>query len=233
MIDKFKPTDKVLVLDFDHACYDTDAFLMSEITHRMLRKFNIPVEIWEKSYESAVRLGYSLEQHRSELIKILGYEPYSMEELQAFEAKMNFDKYLYSDVLLFLKEARDKGYKIMLLSFGATDWQNKKVRGVGLDKLVDVIKYTKEARGKMAILKEYIDSSNKVIFVDNNGGDVDEVHKVLPHIETYFMNRVPADAMDAVDDDFLKMRYAESRKIAERHVAFKHKCCHSLTEVVL
>ena len=92
MFSKFNPNDKVLVLDFDHNCYDTDAFLLFEIRQKMLNKFNISAQIWQDAYESAVKIGYSLEQHLKELVKILNYEPCSLKEMKDFEKEINFDK---------------------------------------------------------------------------------------------------------------------------------------------
>ncbi|KKR78435.1 MAG: hypothetical protein UU24_C0037G0007 [Candidatus Nomurabacteria bacterium GW2011_GWA2_40_9] len=152
MIQQFDQKDKVLVLDFDHTCYDTDAFLLFEIRQAMISRFNIPVPVWEESYENAVKTGYSLEQHLEELTRILKYEICSIEEIQNFEKEINFSKYLYPDVLSVLKEAKDRGYKIMLLSFGDPIWQDKKVSGVGFDRIMDIIKYTKEEGSKHRIV---------------------------------------------------------------------------------
>lgn len=232
MITPFKSTDKILVLDFDHTCYDTDAFLLYELRQAMLKKFDIPIKAWEDSYESAVKMGYSLERHRSELIKILKYEPFSVEDIRSFEKEVDFSNYLYKDVIPVLDRAKALGYKMMLLSFGDPVWQSKKVTGVGFDKIMDVIKYTKEEGNKMEVLKKYVNGCKKIIFIENNGRDIDEVHRSLPYVETYFMNRVPVDLMN-VDNDFVKVRYGESRRMAKKQVVFNHKSCSSFNDVVL
>lgn len=232
MISEFSPNDQVLVLDFDHNCYDTEAFLLFEIRQPMLEKWNIPVDAWQESYEVAARTGYSLEAHRDELAKILKYEPFSLAQIQDFEKQMNFSKYLYPDTLPLVASAKQKGYKIMLLSFGSESWQNKKVKGAELDKVVDAIFYTKEHGGKVEVLKNCTENCAKVIFVDNNGIELDEVKKSLPNVETYFMNRVPVEAMHT-DDEFVKMRFNESRKIAMRQAIFEHKRITSFNEIDL
>ncbi|MDQ3076278.1 MAG: HAD family hydrolase [bacterium] len=232
MIPSFNPSDRVLALDFDHNCYDTEAFLLFEIRQRMLEKWNIPVDAWQEAYETAANTGYSLEAHRDELIKILKHEPFSLSDIQEFEKQMNFSKYLYPDVLPLLIKAKEKGYKTMLLSFGAESWQDKKVKGVGLDKLMDVIFYTKEHGGKVDVLKNYAEDCAKVIFVDNSGRELDEVKKELQKVETYFMNRVPIEAMQT-DDEFVKMRFNESRKIAIRQAVFEHTRVTTFNEIEL
>ena len=120
----------------------------------------------------------------------------------------------------------------MIISFGDPAWQQKKIAGVELDKFVDYIKYTKEEGNKLDVLKKYTGDCKKVIFVDNSGPDVDKVGQMMPEVQTYFMNRVPADAM-VTDDEFMKMRYAESRKMAESQVVLKHKRCSTLKEITL
>ncbi len=229
---QFSPNEKVLFLDFDHTCYDTDMFLMHEIRQPMLKSFNMPDKEWEKSYENAVKAGYSLEQHLEEINKIIQPAPCSEIEIKEFGKTINFDKYLYEDTIPFLKEAREKGYKIMLLSFGAPSWQNKKVLSVGLDRFVDVIKYTKEEGSKIEVLRQFADHDGKIIFVDNNGIDLDAGKKELPNIETYYINR-PHEDMNEKDIEYMKVRHMESRKIAERTLLFTHKKCINLKEVIL
>lgn len=229
---QFAPTDKVLFIDFDHTCYDTDMFLLTEIRQPMLSRFDIPTDKWEESYENAVHAGYSLEQHLIELEKIIDPTPCTEEDMKDFGKKINFNKYLYEDSIPFLKKAKREGYKIMLLSFGAPSWQNKKVLNVGLDKYVDIIKYTKEEGNKVEILRQFANHSGKIIFIDNNGIDLDAVKKECPNIETYYISR-PYEDMSEKDTEYMKIRHMESRKIAERTLLFHHKKCINLREVIL
>jgi len=224
---------KVLALDFDHTLYDTDSFLFFEIRQPMLEKWNISKDIWEQAYENAVKVGYSLEAHHSELCKLLDSEPFSLEELKDFEKNINFTKYLYSDVLPFLDEAKKRGYELVLLSFGAEDWQEKKVRGAGLHKIMDVIKYTKTEGGKKELLKKYEIDAENIIFVENNGFELDAALRLSPRLKTYFINRVIFLLEKGEMSDFMKERYSESRKIAEKSAILPHKRCQSLGEVIL
>ena len=230
---KLNNFDKVLFLDFDHTCYDTDTFLLKEIRQPMLKYFKIPAQEWEKSYEKAVRAGYSLEQHLLELNKITGDKKYSLEKIQSFGQTIKFDKYLYQDVQPFLKKAKEKGYRIILLSFGAPNWQNKKVFGVGLDKLVDEIKYTKKEGSKIEILKKLAENYKKVIFIDNNGMDLDAVHQALSHVQTYYINRSHDGIVGKGNAEYMRIRYMESRKIAERKLSFSHNHCNNFKDIVL
>ncbi len=230
---KFNSNDKLLFIDFDHTCYDTDCFLLKEIRQPMLNNFKIPTQEWEESYEKAVQTGYSLEQHLIELNKISENKKYSLEEIQSFGKTINFNKYLYEDVEPFLQEARDKGYKVVLLSFGAPNWQDKKVLGVGLDKLVDEIKYTKKEGTKINVLKQLAQNYSKVIFIDNNGTDLDAVCGALPNVQTYRIERVHSDITNKEDKEYMRMRYMESRKITERKLAFSHKYCKALKDIIL
>jgi FMN phosphatase YigB (HAD superfamily) len=225
--------NKILFLDFDHTCYDTDTFLLQEIRHPMIKKFKIPTKEWEESYEKAVRVGYSLEQHLIELNKITDNGSCSKEEMESLGRTINFDKYLFKDVVPFLKKVKEKGYRIVLLSFGMPNWQDKKVLGVGLDKLVDVIKYTKKEGGKMEVLRELAINYEKVIFIDNNGIDLDAVHRVLPGVQTYYLSRVHDNLTNTEDAEYMRIRYMESRKIAERKLLFSHNHCMNLKNIIL
>ena len=233
MIKQFKSKDKVLVLDFDHTCYDTDDFLLNEIRQPMLNRFKIPADIWEKSYKEALKVGYTLEQHRKELIKIKCPESFSLAEIKTFGQAIKFDGYLYSDVIPFIKEAKRKGYRVILLSFGATSWQDAKVFGSGLNKFMDNISYLTKEFGKVDVLKRCAPNCKEVIFVDNKVGDLDAVRKALPHVKTYLINRVPDYAKNAGGSEDIRIRFLESRMIAEAPVSEVHKRCRTLTEVVL
>jgi len=235
MSTQFNPKDKIIVLDFDHTCYDTDDFLLVEIRCPMLSRFDIPVDAWEQSYRRAADIGYSLEQHLEELIKIMKVVPCSVDEIKNFGEGINFNKYLYPDVLDFLKEAKEKGYKTMILSFGTTSWQNKKIFGAELDKIVDLIKYVtvNENKSKLESIKQYAENCSKIIYIDNKGSNLDSVKKELSQVETYLINRVPNDAMNFGGDDQIRIKYLESRKIAESKTIFTHKNCHSFKEIIL
>jgi len=80
------------------------------------------------------------------------------------------------------------------------------------------------------VLRQYADKCSKVIFIDNKGHDLDAVHEALPQVETYHMNRAP-DVFD--DSEYTRMRYWESRKMAEKETRFEHKCCKTLKDVLL
>ena len=225
---------KVLILDFDHTCYDTDDFLFAEIRQPMLNNFKIPVDIWEKSYRNAANIGYSLEQHREEIIKIASSSPCSLSDIQELDKNINFSKYLYPEVITVLKKVKDMGYRIMILSFGQIDWQNKKVFGSGIDKFVDKVEYVTadENKSKADSIREYALGPYEVIFVDNKGSNLDMVISELPYVTTYHINRVPNDAMYFGDDENIRIKYLESRMIAEAKTKFNHKQCSSLEEII-
>jgi FMN phosphatase YigB (HAD superfamily) len=235
MVTPFNPEEKILILDFDHTCYDTDDFLLAEIRRPMLSHFNIPIESWEKSYKEAVSKGYSLEQHLEELTKIMKFAPCSLKDIKDFGEAINFNKYLYTDCMPFLKKAKEKKYRIMILSFGDVGWQNKKVFGVGLEKIADVIEYVSanENNSKAEAIKKYAGNCQKVIFVDNKGSNLDIVHNTLPNVETYLINRVPNDAMNFKNDDQIRVKYLESRRIAEKQSLFSHRQCFSFEDIIL
>jgi len=228
---RFGKGEKVLVLDFDHTLYDTDALLMFEMRHRMLELFKIKQDIWENTYEAAVMRGYTLEVHAEEIARALGKGPFSGEMVAELEKSMNFSKYLYPDTTDFIKKAKEAGYKVMILSFGAESWQKKKIYATGLNDIVDVIKYTREQGGKVGVIGKYTEGCRKVMFIDNSASEIDNVRRFLPYVETYIMNRVPPVPRNKAEEEYMKMRYMESRKMSEKKPAFMHKKCKELSEV--
>lgn len=235
MPEKIEKAGKILILDFDHTCYDTDSFLLEELREPMLRRFGIPPEHWEEAYEKAAEAGYTLEVHLEELTKIMGSAPCSAEEIRDFAASITFDKYLFPDTLPVLEKAKESGYKIMILSFGNPEWQDKKVEGSGLKRMADEVLYVKmNGNGaKAEKIKESASNFEKIIFVDNSGKHLDEILKIMPEVETYFINRVAEEGMNAAKSEYLRIRYMESRKIAEREALPVHKRIKTLEEITL
>ncbi|MEK7113856.1 MAG: HAD family hydrolase [Patescibacteria group bacterium] len=234
MSDVLNSGKKALILDFDHTCYDTDAFLLFEIRQPIFNKFKVSNVDWETSYEETVKTGYSIEKHLDEISKVLGVSIKDEDRKEIID-NIDCEKYLYPDTISFVKKAKEMGYMIVLLSYGYESWQNKKVMGSGLNKFMDDIKYVIEDEhcSKAKVVGSYSESHGKVIFVDNKGANVDEVHREFPKVETYFMNRVLDTDVLRADSEYVRIRYAESRKIAEKEALPVHCRCFSLSEVLL
>ena len=224
---------KILFVDFDHTCYDTDSLLFEGIREPLLNSFNIPVSKFEESYMRTVKAGYTLEGHLDEINKLIGFSICSITDIQNIKKNIKFADYLYADTISFFKEAREKGYKIILLSFGAIGWNDLKVIASGLHKMVDAVKYTKEEGGKKSVLEQYVNDFDRIIFIDNHVVELDKVYERFPNVETYLMNRVPPHAVSAEEDEYLRARYLESRMMAEKESIFKHQKCVSFRDIIL
>lgn len=226
--------EQVLVLDFDHTCYDTDDFLLNEIRHPMLSDFVVSEKDWEKAYEEAVKTGYSIEKHFKKITEITNIA-FSEDKIRHLLESMNFSRYLYPDTLHVLARAKEKKFDIVILSFGDMSWQDKKVSGSGLDKIVDIVEYviTDECNAKAAVVGNLRNNYKKVIYVDNKGANLDKVYENYKDVSTYFINRSIGELADPEEKAYLQTRYSESRKIAERNALPVHKRCFSLEEVVL
>ncbi|MCI8965312.1 MAG: HAD family hydrolase [Clostridia bacterium] len=78
-------------------------------------------------------------------------------------------KYVYEDVIDFLKELKEKGHNINILTFVAQEdlsYQLTKIKGSGLSKYIDNIIITSNLKFNLDI--EY----NKGIFIDDNPNDL-------------------------------------------------------------
>ncbi len=233
MTEEHEKNNKILVLDFDHTCYDTDDFLFNEIRKPMLKALDIPVAVWEKSYRVSADAGYTLREHWQQMTNLLGTEPCSLKTIDELGEKINFTKYLYDDVSQVINEAKAKGYRIIILSFGAGSWQDLKVHGAGLDKSADEIIYSSLVKDKAQILKDKISETDEVIFVDNKSNELDSVFKLLPWVKTYLINRVPMHVRGENSEEQDRIKYLESRRIAEEAVPASHQRIDSLKEIIL
>lgn len=221
---------KFLVLDFDHTCYDTGALIVEGLKTPMINQFGISENIWEASYAETSKIGYTLEEHRQQMEKLLGYEPCSAETMSLFGDAIIFDKYLYPDVQEFLATARTTNYKIILLSFGDSNWQHRKVEGVHLEKELDVITYVTEHAIKGSVLDAQFDDT--IIFVDDKASELDAFSETFPNAITYLINRAPSNKV-LRDNRYLHTRYFAKRTVEAKTASPKHIRCTTLSDIRL
>ncbi|MFM7088140.1 MAG: hypothetical protein ACKOW9_01220 [Candidatus Paceibacterota bacterium] len=184
--------NKILVLDFDHTCYDTDLFLAKEIEGEIFFGINTNSIKWRKIYKNLTKSGYTIERHIRGVSR--NYRSYQNKKHKASKIAegINFSRYLYPDTKEFISKAKKLGYTVILLSFGEPSWQNKKVFGSGIGKMIDTIQYTKVHGSKARLLGEMCGNSKKIVYVENNGPDLDDVAMLLPQVKRYLMKRESA-----------------------------------------
>lgn len=223
-----------ILLDFDHTLFDTDRFFWVDLKSAFTR-FGIPDAAWEESYTAIWPTGYSLEKHLEELNRrgaIAGPVTAGM-MLSTLEATFSdLRGYLFPDVMRFLDAADDRGFELILLSFGDPTWQSYKVRASGLASHFQQIVYTPRQEGKAMLLDDFGPRYGELHAIDNNPADLDAMKARNPALQTHLICRVdPSAALGA--DDRLRDHFREASRYLSVPSRLPHHRCVSLDEVPL
>src|SRR3989344_5210619 len=98
--------------------------------------------------------------------------------------------------------------------------------------MADKIEYViqNEAQEKASAIEKFAAESERGIFVDNKGSNLDGVYKALPEVETYLISRVPNDEIFKGNNHKVYKEYVEARRKKESQALSVHRRCHTLEE---
>lgn len=159
-----------IYIDFDRTIFNTDKFLMD--LDDILTLYGIDVSLF---------LEYVKRNNEQ------GFNPYII--LNRMEKKLEFNKdiygkinslvkhsssYIYDDVYDFLKLAKEKKYKLFILTKGNEEYQLSKIRNTSLLDYIDGVLVTLKFKGELDL--NYQES----IFIDDNPKEIESLIKKNP-----------------------------------------------------
>lgn len=153
----------IFYLDFDYTLFDTYAF-RNEL-YKILRKNGL-----DQNY-----LALTSETEEHELLNVRKvFEHLSKDQnipldnfvkpLDAVYMKSN--KFVYGDVINFLKWLKSEGHSIYILTWGDEEYQSEKVKASGLDKFIDGAIFTEKLKYTLDIDYE------NAVFIDDSIRDL-------------------------------------------------------------
>jgi hypothetical protein len=225
---------RAILLDFDHTLFDTDRFFWVDLKSAFAR-FGVPDDAWEKSYEAIWPSGYSLVKHLDELerLGVIAGHDVRRTMLATLEAAFSdLRLYLFPDVPAFLKAARQRGFDLILLSFGDPAWQSYKVRASGLAPLFQKIVYTVKQSGKGELLDDLSSSYAELCAIDNNPADLDSMKARHSKLQTHLICRVKPSDLEG-PTGLVPDRFREAARYLSIPSRLSHHRCWSLDEVPL
>ena len=225
---------RAILLDFDHTLFDTDRFFWVDLRSAFAR-LGVPDDAWEKSYEAIWPSGYSLVKHLDELGQtsaITGSEIRRTMLTTLETCFSDLSPYLFPDVPGFLKAACQRGFDLILLSFGDPHWQSYKVQSSGIAPLFRRIVYTANQQGKGELVEELGSRYGALHAIDNNPADLDSMKERNARLQTHLICRVEPLRIEGADPD-LRDRFREAARYLTIPSRLSHHRCRSLDEVSL
>lgn len=179
----------LIIIDFDRTLFDADSF--KEELSKIARRYGVPKSTFLKVYKESALKGICFVPNRflHTLAKSKpGLEINKIEKDYSGLVK-NAQKFLFSDAENFLKNLSENN-KMVLLTYGDKNFQNKKIKYSGIKKYFDEIvittKFDKTNEVKK-VIKKY--KKEKIIFIDDSADVVERVKEKLPRVKTIKASR--------------------------------------------
>jgi hypothetical protein len=221
------------VLDFDHTLFDTDRFFWVDL-RAAFTPWAIDAAQWEASYAEVWPTGYSLDKHLEHLARQGRMADSVVSQLRGVlrERFADLRSYLFPDSEPFLKRLQREEVACFLLSFGDPAWQAYKVTGARISGFFQEIFFTGRVQSKAEVVKSLAGRFTQLTVVDNDPRELDLIKVCRPQVETFWMSRVPSDAL-AGGDAALREWFREARNYATLPAEFPHRRVSALDEVPL
>ncbi len=222
---------RAFLLDFDHTLFDTDRFFWVDVRAAFAR-FAIDAKIWEESYGVVWPTGYSLDKHLEHLARQGRVADSVVAQLKGVlrERFADLRSYLFPDSEPFLKRLQREKIPCFLLSFGDPAWQATKVTRARISGFFQEVFFTGQEQAKAEVVEALAGRFARLDMVDNDPRELDRVKARLIQINTIWISRVPAEALES-PDPAVRERFREARGYATLTPEFSHRRCTTLDEV--
>jgi FMN phosphatase YigB (HAD superfamily) len=130
-----------------------------------------------------------------------------IEGIIAGQLGADFSRFLYSDAISFMCNAKVAGYNCHLVTFGRRSVQECKVKLSGLEPYFAELFYMEQG-SKAEVIHKYLNSGvscEKVVFIDDSIEHLAQVHELLPQVISIRMARPGAKGSEVVNNRFLRV----------------------------
>lgn len=176
----------MFIVDFDDTLFDTHRFKQARLD--ALRAMGISEEMYWRTYQQARgdvtgTVTYTDERHAGAFVGTQFDRTKILAALKDISEK-RITEFLFPDSISFLQKLRDTGKKILLLSLGASSFQETKVRGAGIDKLVDDMVFIEESKQYVLdhILRDR--KQDDIWFINDKIDETEELVQSFPGVRT-------------------------------------------------
>lgn len=193
----------LIILDLDYTLLNTRKFKKG-----LARSLGLSMKKFNESYKKLFTdnsLPYDPRKHINETGRTC--------EASALVEKVNvflktIDKYLFPEAEKILKEFKNRGYRLILLTYGNLKWQERKIENSKIKKYFDKFIFTDKAKeDEIKFLKN---NDEEIIIVNDNARECAEIKKFLGKGKV-FLIRGPYS--DNVKHNFRKHSLTDLRKL--------------------
>jgi FMN phosphatase YigB (HAD superfamily) len=174
----------MFIVDFDDTLFDTQRFKQARLA--AVADLGVSEEIFWKSYYQARNASdgsfvYSDERH-AQILSIFGFEENKiLEKLKSVSAKIS--NFLFNDSIDFLEFLRSTKQRLILLSLGDPNFQEYKVKGVGIEKYFDHLFMISSDKKKIIEKIFKFEKADEVWFINDKPDETLEISANFKNIK--------------------------------------------------
>ena len=177
-----------IFLDFDDVVFNTQDFVKDY--KKIFRSFGISEKLFYKHYygypveKKGRLLKYNPDEHLKYIGKEIGEETVGLKkEISRFVN--NTSKYIFEDTPHFLKSFPKR--ELFLLSYGRTEFQEKKIKGSGIAKYFSKIIVGDKVKSEM--VKGFIEKNDDCYFLEDRVMQISDVERNFPFLKSILIKR--------------------------------------------
>ncbi|MBI2415827.1 MAG: haloacid dehalogenase-like hydrolase [Candidatus Kerfeldbacteria bacterium] len=164
---------RTVIFDLDYTLLDTAQFKQA-----LAASVELSLSDWTTAYDNFVR---DVGQFEPEAF-LRGVSP---QQRRQFDAVVTRTKaYLYPDSWLFLHQAVQAGYRVVVVTFGQAIWQQRKLTAIAFPSPITTLV---TATSKLITLADYVESGT--VIVDDRADELDAIGRAFPDTIRYWIRR--------------------------------------------
>lgn len=175
----------IIIFDLDYTLLDTE-----KVKHAWAKAFGVSYEVFSESFLELYKkdkVVYKINDHLNYLIKNKKINKNEKEEIKKRVEKIlkDMDRYLLQCAFSLIKNLKENGHKLILITFGCKRWQRQKVDNLSIKKYFDKIIYTDQDKRKhLSFLKN---TGEKILVVNDNAREIFQIKNFLNDADIFLV----------------------------------------------